>query len=79
MVDQHARGCCCATEEHANRIVKPSINNMPEEKIRRTCHQRSTIDPVKWFKQDVQELDTLDHEQFYALVEKYEEQFMTEG
>ena len=35
--------------------------------------------PVKWFKQDVQESDTLDQEQFYALVEKYKEQFMTEG
>ena len=29
-------------------------------------------------KQDVQDLDTLDHKQFYALVEKYEEQFMTD-
>ena len=52
---------------------------MPEEKIRRSSHQMSTMDPVKWFKQDAQEIDTLAQEQFYALVEKYEEQFMTEG
>ena len=39
----------------------------------------STMDPVKWFKQVLQELDVLDHRQFYALVEKYKEQFMTEG
>ena len=52
---------------------------MPEEKIRRSSHQTSTMDPVKWFKQDVEELDTLDQEQFCALVDKYEEQFMTKG
>ena len=39
---------------------------IPEEKITRSCHQTSTLDPVKWFKKEVQEMETLDQEQSYA-------------
>jgi len=52
---------------------------VPEEKLRRSSNQESTLDPVSMFEKDLEELNPEERETFYALIKKYGDQFMVEG
>ena len=52
---------------------------VPEEKLRRSSNQESTLDPVSMFEKDLEELNPEEQETFYALIKKYGDQFMVEG
>ena len=41
---------------------------VPEEKLRRSSNQESTLDPVSMFENDLEELSPEERETFYALI-----------
>ena len=51
---------------------------VPEEKLRRSSNQESTLNPVSMFENDLEELSPEERETFYALIKKYGDQFMVE-
>ena len=52
---------------------------VPEENLRRSSNQASTINPASMFENDLEELSQDEREMFYALIKKYGDQFMMEG
>ena len=55
------------------------VSIFPKDKLGRSSNQASTIDPVSMFENDLEELSQKERETFYALIKKYEDQFMLEG